>query len=121
MGVSIKDLNIWRKGYSLVLAVYKVTSMFPQSERYGLTDQVRRSSNSIIALIAEEHGRFHYQDKCRVLYQARGECYETMSHLQVARGLKYLSESDFDKLYKEYEGLGAGINAYIKSIQKNKS
>ncbi len=121
MGISIKDLKIWSNGYKLTLEIYKMTSNFPHEEKFGLTDQLRRSSNSVTALIAEAHGRYHYADKCRVLYQARGECFETQSHLMVASGLKYISKKDFDRLDKEYEGLGVGINAYIKSLQSNKS
>ena len=74
----------------------------------------------LIALIAEAHGRFHYADKRRVLYQARGECFEVQSHLSVAVGLRYISRSKHDNLDKEYEGLGVGINYYIRSLTSKK-
>ena len=117
MGMSFRDLNIWKKGYTLVLRVYQVSSSFPVDERHGLTNQVRRSANSVIANIAESFGRFYYADKCRVLYQSRGEIVETQSHLSVARGLGYIKEADFVFLDKEYEGLGVGINSYISSLK----
>ncbi len=117
---TFRDLNIWKKGLNLLLNVHKLSKSFPQDERFGLTDQINRSSNAIIALIAEAHGRFHYADKCRVLYQARGECEETQSHLSVACALGYIDNEQFNYLDKEYEGLGIGINSYIMSIKKNK-
>lgn len=116
-GREFSDLNIWQKGYELVLEVYRVTSNYPREEKYDLTSQTRRASNSIIANIAEAHGRFYYADKIRVLYQARGETIEIRSHLRVAFGLGLLDDATFQKLDRSYEGLGAGINAYINSIQ----
>lgn len=114
------ELKIWKKGYELLLYVYKVTAEYPVEEKYNLTSQTRSAANSIIAQIAEAHGRFSYADKVRVLYQARGECSEVRSHLKVARGLKYLSKKDFEYLDREYLGLGKGINSYISSLSKHK-
>lgn len=114
------ELNIWKKGFELLLEIYKLTSTFPKEERYGLSDQIRRSSNSVIAQIAEAFGRYSFADKVRVLYQSRGETEETRSHLRVAFGLRYLSNVKFELLDNEYRGLGAGINSYIKSLSKYK-
>jgi four helix bundle protein len=118
---SFRDLRIWEKGYELLIEIYKASGEFPSEEKYALTSQIRRSSNSVIALIAEAHGRYYYADKCRVLYQARGECFETQSHLSVALGLKYIPKRLVEKLDKEYEGLGVGINFYIATIKKDKT
>ncbi len=92
MPQSFHELEIWKKGNLLVLQIYKVVEQFPKSEQYGLTDQLKRSANSIIANIAESQGRFTYNDKIRVLYQSRGEIFETRSHLHVAKGLGFLPQ-----------------------------
>ena len=118
MGMSFRELNVWKKGYSLLLKIYEITESFPKEEKCGLRDQIRRSANSIIANIAEAQGRYFFADKCRVLYQSRGECLETQSHLSVAKGLDYISEKEFQALDKEYEGLGVGINYYVSSLRK---
>ena len=118
---SFRDLNIWRKGFDLSIKLHKLTKKFPLEERFGLTDQINRSSNSVIALIAEAHGRYHYADKCRVLYQARGECEETQSYLSISLCLGYISREEFEILDQDYEGLGVGINSYINSIRRNNS
>jgi four helix bundle protein len=120
MAESFYNLNIWKKGYELILRIYHLTKTFPSSERYTLTDQLRRSANAIIANIAESQGRFSFNDKIRVLYQARGEIFETRSHLKVAEGLGYVTEKDSNKLDKEYEGLLVGINKYINFLSKHK-
>jgi len=114
------ELEIWKKGFELLTIIYRVTSKYPQEEKYNLTSQTRGSANSVIAQIAESHGRFWFADKVRVLYQARGEVEETRSHLRVGFTLHYLSEKDYNFLDKEYEGLAVGINSYIKSLLRNK-
>jgi len=114
------ELKIWKKGHELILIIYKVTSNYPEDEKFNLTTQTRRSAVSIISLISEAHGRYHYADRIRVLYQARGEVVETRSHIRIGHDLKYLPDKEFQYLEKEYSGLEKGINAYIQSISKNK-
>lgn len=117
MGKTFRDLKIWQKGFELLMKIYEVTSKYPVEEKYGLTSDTRRSGNSIIANIAESHGRYFFADKIRVLYIARGEVEEVRSHLSVGFYRGYLSKEDFEFLDKEYEGLGVGINFYIKDIE----
>lgn len=118
MAGGFRELKIWQKGYELVLEIYKVTKSYPDDERFNLTSQTRRSATSVIAQIAEGHGRYHFADQVRVLYQARGELEETRSHLAVAHGLTFLSTEDFERLDREYEGLSRGLNTYINSIER---
>ena len=120
MGESFKDLKIWQRGYELLMKVYELTNRYPAEERYGLVLDTKKSANSVIANIAESHGRYFFADKIRVLYIARGEVEEVRSHLMVGFGRKYLSKEDFEFLDKEYEGLGVGINFYIQEMEKQK-
>lgn len=114
------ELNIWKKGYELLLIIYKITNAYPKEEKYNLISQTRSSASSIIAQIAEAFGRYSFADKVRVLYQARGEEEETRSHLKVALGLGYITKVEFEDLDSEYRGLGAGINSYINSLSRYK-
>jgi four helix bundle protein len=109
------------KSFALLMEIYKITATFPKEEKYGLSSQMRNSGNSVIANIAEAHGRYYFADKARVLYTARGECEETRSHLRVALGLNYIDKNVFNHLDEEYEGLSKGISSYIRSIKKNES
>ena len=113
------DLNIWKKGYALLMEIYKITAAFPQEEKYGLSSQMRDAANSVIANIAEAHGRYYFADKARVLYTSRGECEETRSHLRVALGLKYIDKKTFVYLDEEYEGLSKGISTYIRFLKRS--
>lgn len=100
------------------MKIYEVTSKYPPEEKYGLTADTRRTANSIIANIAESHGRYFFADKIRVLFIARGEVEEIRSHLSVACGLEYITKEDFEYLDEEYEGLERGINSYIHDLRK---
>ncbi len=120
MAENFRNLHIWQKGYELVLLVYNLTAKYPKEEKYGLTDQTRRSSNGVIANIAEAYGRFYFADKARTLYVSRGECYETQSHLSVALGLSYITEEEFHQLDSEYQGLCKGINSYVVNLKERK-
>jgi four helix bundle protein len=119
MPKGFRELKIWQKGYALLMEIYRITATFPPEEKYGLSSQMRNSGNSVIANIAEAHGRYYYADKTRILYISRGECEETRSHLNVALGLKYINKQTFDYLDQEYEELTKGINGYIRSLKKN--
>jgi four helix bundle protein len=57
LGESFKDLVVWQRAIQLTVAVYKLTSSFPLSEQFGLTNQLRRASVSVASNIAEGYGR----------------------------------------------------------------
>src|SRR3989338_9286161 len=107
------ELPIWRNGYDALMKIYRITDYFPPEEKYSLTSQILRSANSVIANIAESHGRFSYNNKIRVLYIARGEICETRSHLAVAFGRKYIGSTTFSSLNDTYCQLAKDLNLYI--------
>lgn len=87
------ERGLWKKSRKPLLGIYDITSEYPPEEKYNLTSQTRSSANSVVANIAEVHGRYHYADKVRVI--VRGEIEETRSHLRVARSLKYVSTEQY--------------------------
>jgi len=111
------ELSIWKQGYNLLMIVYKIAGEFPDWEKFSLGAQVTRSSCSVIANIAEAHGRYSFNDKVRVLYIVRGELFETRSHLSVAFGRKYINGEIFKSLNNGYVDLGRELNKYIKSLK----
>ena len=112
------QLPIWREGYELLMLIYNISEKFPDWEKYALSSQIIRSANSIIANIAEAHGRFSFNDKIRVLYIARGELAETRSHLAVALGRKYINDVKFKNINIRYCDLAKKINLYINSLKQ---
>jgi four helix bundle protein len=66
------DLETWKRANESTKQIYQLTKAFPKQERYGITDQLRRASSSIGANIAEGFDRYHFNDKKKFYYYARG-------------------------------------------------
>lgn len=70
---SLETLNTWVKTKEFALRVYReILPLLPAEEKWSMAQQIRRSTNSVPANIAEGYGRFHYQDNIRFCYIARG-------------------------------------------------
>ena len=93
-----RDLQVWHKAHQLTLAVYRSTSTFPQDERYGLTTQLRRSSSSIAANLAEGCGRNGDAELARFCSIAMGSASELEYHLLLAKDLNLLTAADHTML-----------------------
>ncbi|MBN1933287.1 MAG: four helix bundle protein, partial [Anaerolineae bacterium] len=78
---SFETLKAWQLARQLMLACHRMSRGLPREERYDLADQIRRSSKSVMANIAEGYGRYHYVDKQRFFYYARGSLTETINHI----------------------------------------
>jgi len=90
-----KDLQVWEKAHKLTLVVYKGTQDFPKEERFGLTSQIRRSSASIAANLAEGCGRRSDGEMARFIQISMGSGAELSYHLLLARDLGFLQNSDY--------------------------
>lgn len=89
LGQSFKQLVVWKRAIELTLAVYKLTSSFPDSERFGLTNQMRRASVSIASNIAEGYGKSSKGEYLLFLGHARGSDCELQTQLIISEGLGY--------------------------------
>jgi four helix bundle protein len=115
---SFRDLVVWQKAMELVVAVYRVTKKFPDDEKFGLISQTRRAATSIPANIAEGYGRNSTQDYIRFLRIAYGSLNELLTHLEVARRLDHLTESD-SKPVRELTGdVERLLHALIRSLER---
>jgi four helix bundle protein len=94
--------------------------LFPIDEKWALNQQLRRSSQSIPANIAEGHGRFYFQDNVRFCYIARGSLEETLSHVVYAYKVNYVNEAIYKSLVADGENLNRLINGYIGFLKKSK-
>lgn len=110
------DLEIWKEAHRLSIEIYKLTEEFPQHEKYSTVDQLKRSATSVSANIAEGFGRYHYKDKIKFYYQARGSISEVQNFILLAKDLEYVDVEISEKLVSDYEQLTRKINAFIKSV-----
>jgi four helix bundle protein len=118
---SLESLEAWRKSKDFSLRVYReVLPLLPPEEKWNLNQQLRRSSLSILANLAEGYGRFYYQDHVRFCYISRGSLEETLSHLVIAHEMKFITKPLFDSLEHDGEKLTQLINGYIGYLKRSK-
>jgi len=118
---NLKRLQVWARAKDFGLKVYKrVLPLLPPEEKWNLNQQLRRSSLSISANIAEGHGRFYYQDNVRFCYIARGSLDETLSHLVFAFEADFIPEAFYKELESEGEEIDKMLNGYIGYLKKSK-
>src|SRR5438270_2469330 len=104
---SFRDLNVYRLARESAKKVYDRSKNFPPEERYSLTDQIRRSSRAVKAMIAEAWGRRRYKAVfISKLDEALGESTETQSWLDDARNARYVSPSQYDQLDSQCAAVG---------------
>ncbi|MGC1205757.1 MAG: four helix bundle protein [Flavobacteriaceae bacterium] len=109
-----KDLEIWKKSRLFCSEIYKITSSFPESEKFGLTNQLRRASVSIPSNIAEGSSRKSNKDFARFLQITLGSAYEIETQLLIASDLQFINENELSELLKNLESI-------IKMTSKFKS
>ena len=97
------------------MKTYKITNGFPDEERYGLTNQIRKASNSVSANIAEGTARFSAKDSSRFIEIAFGSAIEVMSHLELATRLGFMLKDDLIQIRPDIEEPTNKINAFYRS------
>lgn len=112
---SFTDLNAWKEGHQLILAIYRVTKLFPSEERFGLIDQMRRCVISITSNISEGFSRRSKKEKSQFFYIALGSITELQNQLLVARDVGYISSSVFQELAEKTVIVSKLVNGLIKS------
>ena len=110
-----KDLIAWQKAHELVLDVYKITKKFPDIERYGLENQLRRASVSITSNIAEGFGRNSRKEKLQFYSISRGSLFEVLDQLTIAKDLGYFESQEFIVLEEKINVCSRLVSGIIKS------
>ena len=119
MDYSFKRLKVFQKSYKLAMEIFELTKTFPKEEKYSLTDQIRRSSRSVCANIAEGYRKRKYPKHfTSKITDADGECSETMVWLDFAEDCKYISKDTRDQLYTEYQEVGKMLGGMANNPQK---
>lgn len=95
---SFRNLKVWRECHSLILIIYRSTTMFPPDERFGLVQQLRKAVVSLESNIAEGSGRGTDSDFRRFLFIALGSLAEVECQILISRDLGWLIEAAYGKL-----------------------
>jgi len=114
---SFTDLDAWKEAHKLVIMVYKLTKSFPEDEKFGLTNQVRRAAVSITSNIAEGFSRNGKKEKTQFYYMALGSLTEVQNQLLIARDLSYIDEKEFAEIATKTVVVSKLLNGLIKSAK----
>ena len=114
-----KDLIVWQKAMELVVAVYKLTSKYPDEEKFGIISQSRRCSISIPSNIAEGCGRNSDADLNRFMDIANGSAFELETLLILSFDLDYISQEEFQYFDKKMNEIQKMIFGFKQTLIRN--
>jgi four helix bundle protein len=98
------DLEVYQKAFDMAMKIFEISKTFPPEEKYSLTDQMRRSSRSVCANLAEAWRKRRYEGAfISKLSDAEGEAAETQVWLEFAVKCKYLKREEAAPLYTAYD------------------
>ncbi|MEH1853943.1 MAG: four helix bundle protein [Nostoc sp.] len=112
-----ESLDFYQDSLKLLKAAYRLADKLPNFERYNLSDQLRRSACSVLLNIAEGYGRYHYLDRLRFMYIARGSLTETKSAFIIAESLGYCNTEQLHWVSQLKDQIEKGLNGYCRFIR----
>jgi four helix bundle protein len=111
---SFRELKVYVAAREAAKKIFALSAHFPREERYALTDQIRRSSRAVKAMLAEAWARRRYKAAfINKIDEALGEANETQSWLDDALDSEYLSPADFKELNDRYQAIGGMLSRMI--------
>lgn len=114
-----EDIEAWQKARELTKAIYALSNDGQFARDFGLRDQVRRASVSIMSNIAEGFGRGGNKEFIQFLSTAKGSASEVQAQLYVALDAGYINQDQFQKLYSETEATARMIAGLLRYLQNS--
>jgi four helix bundle protein len=109
---SVRDLDVYRKAFDTAMEIFEISKSFPKEERYSLTDQIRRSSRSVCANLAEDWRKRRYKAMfVNKLSDSIAEAAETQTWLEFALACRYIEKDKFKEIDDKYEHIFAMFHA----------
>ena len=117
---NFEKLDVWQKSIDFAEFVYSTTQTFPESERVGLTSQMRRAAVSISSNLAEGSSRSSRADFARFIELASGSVYEVVSQTTICRRQALLSEANDQRLYGACEEQSKMLSGLRRSLLQHR-
>jgi len=109
-----RDLKVYQLAYKLAMEIFNISKAFPREEIYSLTDQIRRSSRSVAANLAEGYRKRRYQNAfINKLTDCDSEAAETQVWIDFAFDCGYVSKETHDQLLVQYEEVGRMLSGMM--------
>ena len=114
----VEDLVVYQRLCELHLDVCKLARTWPREERFELSSQIFRSSNSAPANLAEKHSDRHIKNRVEGVNRARGETLETIHHLYIASMKGYITKDTYARLRDRYEECVRMLTGLERAIER---
>ena len=114
---NFEKLEVWKESIVFADTLYALTRHFPDTERFGLTNQMRRAAVSISSNIAEGSSRSSHADFARFIELAAGSVFEVVSQATISKRQGFLSESDYRQIYSAAEKQSRMLSGLRKSLR----
>jgi four helix bundle protein len=118
---TFESLEAYKVAREFRKEMYAAARKLPDTEKFGLTSQIRRAAVSLTNNIAEGHGRYHYLDQIKFMLQARGSLEKLIDDLNVCIDEKYLPASEVEKLKQDGWRVSQLLGGYIRFLRKCKA
>ena len=115
---NFEKLDVWQKAIAFADVIYSQTRTFPNEERFGLTNQMRRAAVSISSNLAEGASRMSQADFGRFVEIAAGSVFEVTSQVFVAKKQKLLTDTQFETIYQYAEELSRMLSGLRRSLNR---
>lgn len=111
-------LLIWKKAYELALLIYKITKVFPDSEKFGLVSQLNRAAVSVVLTIIEGYRRSTKKDFLHFLNISSSSLAEVEGAIELSFGLGFIKEDVFNLANDKIAEEAYLLNAFCNSLRK---
>lgn len=118
-----EELRIWKLSLKITKSIYDITSKREFAKDFGLRDQIRRAIVSVSSNIVEGFEKNNNNEFIRFLKISKGSVGEVRNQLHIALTINYITQIEFDNLYKETEDLSkqlGGFISYLEAKRKNR-
>lgn len=115
--MNVEDLDVFKLAHELTLRVYKITSTFPDIEKYCLVSQMRRAASSVCMNLAEGAHRSSTNEYRHFISISKGSCGEVRYQLRLSRDLAYISDSDYQDISPGYERVSMMLTKLHASLK----
>ena len=115
---TFEDLEVYQAARKFRRAMYRIAKQLPETEKFGLANQIRRAAVSLTNNIAEGHGRYHFPDQIRFALQARASLEELLDDLNTCDDEQYVPSSDVDALKDQGWRVRQLLDGYIRYLRQ---
>ena len=115
--MKVEDLDVFKLAHEMTLKIYRITEAYPDTEKFGLTSQMRRASSSICMNLMEGAHRISKNEYKHFVSIARGSCGEVKYQLLLSKDLSYIEKDKYDEMIEAYERISMMLTKLYSSLK----